>query len=451
MKKLSVLTLSVSLAFSVAACVSAAQAAPKAKSTETKAAAQQIIPVDRIAAVVNHDVITEIELQQRVHQAAMSLRQQKITLPPMNNLRNQVLDRMILERIIEQKAQASGIRIDDNMMNGAIEQIAQNNGLTVPQLEKKLAQDGVSFRTFKSGIRSELITQRLREREVDDKIQIPESEVDQFIKDQLGPEKRIQYRLARIVIGLPANPTQKDVDEATRQANIALTQASKGADFGQLAARYSRAPEAMEGGVMGWIPAGRLPSFVLDAVKKHKTGDIIPVRTPNSVQIYKILGVRDPGDTASQTVTQTHLRQILMRPTNVTPENVVVTRLNQLKDRLDKGDGDFASLARLHSADPSGTRGGDLGWLYPGDLPPEIEQMLSKLSPGEVSAPVKTPYGWHIFQVLERRNQSGVNERLKQQARDILREQKLDDAMLDWERKLMSEAYIEKRVNKPAE
>ena len=179
-----------------------AQKAP-AKKEAAAAHKNAPVPVDRIAAVVNHDVITEIQLQQRIHQVATNLRRRNIPLPPMDNLRDQTLDRMILERIIEQKARDTGIRIDDNMLNGAIEQIATNNGLTVPQLEKKLAADGISVPSFKSEIRSELLTQRLRERDVDDKIQIPESEIDQYLKDQSGPGKRMEYRLSRIVISFP--------------------------------------------------------------------------------------------------------------------------------------------------------------------------------------------------------------------------------------------------------
>ena len=450
MKKFSVIALTAAIALNFSSVCNGDALAQKSTPKDAHKTTS-VVPVDRIAAVVNNDVITEMELQQRVHQTALQLRRQNIQLPPMDNLRSQLLERMILERIVEQKAHQTGIRVDDNMLNGALEQIAHNNGLTVPQLQQRLTHDGISLSSFKNEIRGELITQRLREREVDDKIQIPESEIDQFIKDQLGPEKRIQYQIARIVIPLPENPSQKDMEEASRVANAALSQAQRGVDFGQLAAKYSRGPEALDGGVMGWVPAGRLPSFVLEALKSHKPGDIIPLRTGNSFQIYKYLANRDPGDQATQSVTQTHVRQIMMRPTNVTPEAVVQKRLKDLKDRLDKGDGDFASLARLHSADPSGTRGGDLGWLYPGDVPPDMEKIIQNLSVGEISEPIRTPFGYHLFQVLERRNQSGVNERLRQQAREALREQKLGDATLDWERKLLSEAYIERRINQPSQ
>lgn len=449
MKKVSALIIALSTVCFLGGLSSDAAFAQKQPQKKTAQTTKAPVPVDRIAAVVNNDVVTEIELQQRVHQMALNLRRQNIQLPPMNALRDQVLDRMIVERVISQKAKETGLRVDDSMLSGAIEQIAHNNGLTVPQLEQRLKADGVSFNSFKNQIYNDLLTQRLRERDVDETIQIPESEIDQYIKDQLGPERRREYQLSRIVIAFPQNPSLAKIQEAQEQANTILNQAKRGVSFGQLAARYSAAPEAMEGGQMGWIAAGTLSPMIFEALKKGKTGDIIPVRTNNSFQIFKINGIRDPGETENQAVEQTHVRHIMMRPTDITPENVVVQRLNSFKERLDKGEADFQTLARLHSADPSGTRGGDLGWLYPGDVPPEMENQIKKLSKGEISAPIKTPYGWHIFQVLDRRSQSGVNERLRQQARESLRQQKLNDAVIDWEQRLVEQAYVEKRINKP--
>lgn len=451
MKKISALIIVLSTVCCLGILSSDAALAQKKAQNQTQQANKTLVPVDRIAAVVNNDVVTEIELQQRVHQMALNLRRQNIQLPPMDALRDQVLDRMIVERVISQKAKETGLRVDDAMLSGAIEQIAHNNGLTVPQLEHRLKADGVSFNAFKNQIYNELLTQRLRERDVEDAIQIPESEIDQYIKDQLGPENRREYQLSRIVIAFPQNASPAKLQEAQKLATNVLNQARHGVNFGQLAARYSAAPEAMEGGQMGWIAAGNISPLILEGIKKGKPGDVIPIRTNNSFQIFKINGIRNPENIEDQSVEQTHVRHIMMRPTDVTPENVVIQRLNSFKDRLDKGEADFQTLARLHSADPSGTRGGDLGWLYPGDVPPEMEDQIKKLSKGEISKPIKTPYGWHIFQVLDRRSQSGVNERLRQQAREALRQQKLNDAVIDWEQRLVEQAYVEKRTNRPAE
>ena len=213
MKKIKLLSLVLSL--SLAALASGPVSAQKAAKQETQPTSK-IIPVDRIAAVVNNDVVTEMELQSRVHQTALNLRRQNIALPPMEALRDQILERMILERIIEQKARETGVRVDDNMLNSAIEQIAANNNMTVPQLEKRLQADGITFNNFRKEIRADLLTHRLREREVDDMVKIPESEVDQYIKDQLGPEKRRQYNLQRIVVSLPENPSREQFEEAQR-------------------------------------------------------------------------------------------------------------------------------------------------------------------------------------------------------------------------------------------
>lgn len=448
MKKIKLLSLAVSLSLSTLVCSPVmAQKADSAKHTQKSS---KLIPVDRIAAVVNNDVITEVELQSKVHQAALQLRRQNINLPPMDNLRDQILERMILQRIIEQKARETGVRIDDNMLNSAIEQIAISNNMTVPQMESRLKQDGVTMNSFRNDIRSDLLTQRLREREVDDTIKIPESEVDQYIKDQLGPEKRRQYNLQRIIISLPEAPTRQQFENAQRTANKVLQDAQRGANFSQLAAKYSRSSDAMEGGNMGWKTASSLPPPLVDSLKGARDGAIIPLRAQTGFHIYKVLGVRDPGESdANVSVKQTRVRQIFLRPTEQTPENVVVNRLRDIKRRIESGDSDFQTLARLHSADPSGTRGGDLGWLYEGDLPPVLEEQLNKLRKGEISEPIKTPYGWHILQVTDRRTQQGVNERLRNQARDNLREQKLAEATLEWERKLRDQAYVEKRINLP--
>lgn len=423
-----------------------------AAKTETAAEQSRTVPLDRIAAVVNNDVISEVELQQRVHQSALNLRRQGIQLPPMENLRTQVLERMIVERIIAQRARDTGLRIDDQLLNGAIEQIAHNNNMTVPQLQEQLAKDGVSFRSFQSEIRNELITQRLRERDVDDTIKIPESEVDQYIKEQMGPDKRREYHLARIVIEVPQNLTREKLAEVQSTANSVLDQARHGADFGLLAAKYSRGPEAMQGGSMGWKTGNRLPPMLFESVKGHGAGEIVALRTPNSFQIVKILDTKEATTGVDDVkVEQTHVRHIMLRPTAVTPEKVVISRLKEIKDKLDRGDSDFSTLARLYSADPSGTRGGDIGWLYPGDVHPAMEAEIAKLKNGDISEPFQTPYGWHILQVLDRRVQAGINDRLRMQAREALREQKLQDATIDWERKLREEAYVEIRNNREHE
>lgn len=448
MKKLKFL--SIALSISLAALASAPASAQKAQAKHGTQAASKIVPVDRIAAVVNNDVVTEMELQSRVHQTALNLRRQNIALPPMEALRDQILERIILERIIEQKARETGVRVDDNMLNSAIEQIAANNNMTVPQLEKRLQADGIPFNSFRKEIRADILTHRLREKEVDDMVKIPESEVDQYIKDQLGPEKRRQYNLQRIIITLPENPSREQFEAAQRTANRVLESARKGGNFSQLAARYSRTPDAMEGGNMGWKTASTLPPPLLDALKTAKNGDIIPLRAQSGFQIYKVVGSRDPGDsTETQVVKQTRVRQIFMRPTSVTPENVIVERMKKIKERIESGESDFQTLARLHSADPSGTRGGDLGWLYEGDVPPELEEEINKLQKGQISEPIKTPFGWHLLQVTDRRTQQGVNERLRSQARENLREQKINEATLDWERQLRDQAYVEKRIAQP--
>ncbi len=450
-KSLCVATICLALSASLSAAPASNQkkAPVKSKPAATKPAAKQsnskIIPLDRIAAIVNNDVVTEMELQQRVYQAAYNLRLRKIALPPMEAMRDQMLERIIMERIIEQKAKETGIRVDDNMLNGAIEQIANNNHLTVPQLEQRLAQEGVSFKSFRSEVRSQILLQRLRERDVEENIKIPESEVDQYIKDQLGPERRREYLLSRIVVPIPENAQPAQLEEAQKKANRALQAVLAGGDFGKLAAQYSSAPEAMDGGNMGWKSASTFPQTLFDNLKGKKKGDIIPIRVGNAFHIYKLMDSRDPGEEAEVgAVEQARVRHIMLRPTEVTPEDVVIKRLQEMKGRIESGQADFQTLARLHSADPSGTKGGDLGWLYPGDAPPALEEEIAKLQKGQISEPVKSPAGWHIVQLLDRRTQQGVNERIRMQAIENLREQKLQDAVIDWERQMRDEAFVQK-------
>lgn len=425
--------------------------AQKSSATSAKAQTSKVVPLDRIAAVVNNDVITEMELQQRVHQVAINLRRQGIALPPMESLRDQALERMILERLIEQRARETGLRIDDQMLNGAIEQIAHNNGLTVPQLQQQLAKDGISFSNFQQEIYNQLMMQRIQERDVEQTIKIPESEVDQYIKEQLGPDRMRQYHLARIVIPIPEGANRDQMAAAQRTANEVLQQAARGADFSQLAVRYSKGPEALQGGDTGWRAGNTLPDNIFESIKNKRPGTVVPLRTQNSFQIFKLLDTKEGATQDDLKVQQTHVRHIMLRPTDVTSEEAVIKRLQDIKGKIDRNESDFATLARLYSADPSGTKGGDIGWLYQGDLDPNMEAAVAKLKNGEISEPIRSPYGWHIVQVLDRRTHSGINDRIRMQARDALKERKLSDAMVDWERKLREEAYVEKRTTKPAE
>ena len=431
LKTIAVLTMSM-------AALSTAFAAEQAV-TESAQAAPVVQPqagnveLDRIVAVVNNDVITDRELQERTHVVAINLRRQNIQLPPMEQLRAQVLERLIFERAIKQRARETGIRIDDQMVNASIEQIARQNKLAVDQLRQRLMADGVSFSSFREEIRDEITTQRLREREVDAKIQIPESEIDAYLAEQAG--------------FTTGNTTEFHI-QLKKHAEEIAERARAGEDFAMLAATYSRASDALQGGDIGWRNLQSLPNVMADVLKESPRKGVYIIKGKDSWDVMRVSDTRDGVQfkLAGGPVEQTHARHILMLVSDITPEGEVIHRLNDIKRRIDAGESDFATMARLHSVDNSATRGGDLGWLQPGDTVPEFEKAMNSLKPNEVSEPIKSQFGYHLIQVIERRMEKNGNpQRMRIAARQQLREKKLGEAVYNWQRELRDRAYVEIR------
>ena len=433
----------------------AAQPAPPPAAAPQPGAATQgtrsTRPVDRIVAVVNDEVITANELRARTLSAMAQLERQKIQLPPPDVLERQVLERMIVDRAQLQLARETGVRVDDATVNAAMGRIAEANNMTVPAMRQRLESEGVSFAQFREDIRQDILLNRLREREVDGRLQISESELDNFIADQSGvTADSEEINLAQILLRVPENATPQRLEETRKRADDLIEQLKGGADFARLAASFSNAAEALQGGELGWRNTDRLPTLFLEAVKGVKSGEIAPlVRSPNGFHILKVLGRRSAvaAKLAGGPVQQTHVRHILLRVSDVTPEQEVRRRLEEFKLRIEAKQIEFGSLARLHSLDPSGSRGGDLGWVYPGDTVPEFERAMNALKIGEVSVPVQSPFGWHLIQVLERRTEPASNERARQQARQALRDRKSDEAYQDWLRQLRDKTYVEYRVD----
>lgn len=430
-------------AFSASVCMA------QTKADSSQASAPQVL--NAVVAVVNNDVITTGELAERAHSAALNLRRQKIQLPPMPQLRAQVLEQLILERAIAQRARETGIRVDDGVVNATIEQIAQQNKMSVAELRRRLSLDGVTFPQFREEIRSQIITQRLREREVDEEIKIPESEIDAFLADQAGYNinDTIEYDVSHIWIPTSESMSSEELRAARNIAEDILDRAQDGEDFGQLAASYSKASDALEGGNLGWRTLSQMPTALASAVRdaRQESSRIAMNVSSDGYYIVKVNGRRDGVKTklAGGPVTQTHTRHILMAVTPVTDEATVLNRLNDIRNRLVNSKEDFATLARLHSVDGSATRGGDLGWLHPGDTVPAFEAAMNKLQPGEVSQPIKTQYGYHLIQVLDRREEAMDAERMRFMARQILRQRKLAEATATWQRELRDRAYVEIR------
>ncbi|HKO68706.1 MAG TPA: peptidylprolyl isomerase [Burkholderiaceae bacterium] len=407
--------------------------------------------IDRIVAIVNDEVVTANELRARARVAEVQLRRQKIQPPSADVLERQVLERMIVDRAQMQLARETGVRVDDATVNAALGRIAETNGLSVQALRQRLEADGVSFTQFRDDIRQDIILNRLREREVDSRVQISDSELENFIAAQSGVSADSEeINLAQILLRVPENSPSDRVDATRVRAEELMVQLKNGTDFARVAASFSNAPEALQGGELGWRNADRLPTLFIDAVKGLKPGDMTPViRSPNGFHILKVLGRRSGVDSklATGPVQQTHARHILLRASELMPEPEVRRRLEEMKQRIEAGQIEFGTLARLHSLDPSGSRGGDLGWLYPGDTVPEFEKPMNALKLNEVSRPVQSPFGWHLIQVLERRTEQASSERARLQARQALRDRKADEAYQDWMRQLRDKTYVEYRLD----
>ena len=401
--------------------------------------------LDRVVAVVNNEVITRLDLDEQLRVALQQLRRQNTPLPAQDVLERQLLERLVTARVLVQTARETGLRVDDTQLQRSLERIAQENKLTPEAFRKALEGDGVNFNRFRDELRNEILISRLKEREVDSKILITDAEIDNYLKNQQSQGgKDDEYSLAHILVMVPEQASPEQIQARRAVAEKALSQLRGGADFRQVSAGVSDAPNALEGGPLGWRPSSRLPQIFVDGVKSLKVGDLSPVlRSANGFHILKLLDKR--GNDTPVIVQQTHTRHILVRLNEVVSEADAKQRLSNLRERIDNG-ADFAELARLQSEDASSSRGGDLGWLSPGDTVPEFERAMNALEPGQVSGPVQSPFGWHLIQVLERRDEDLSKERQRLTARQAIRARKSDEAYQEWVRQQRDRAYVELRL-----
>jgi peptidyl-prolyl cis-trans isomerase SurA len=409
-------------------------------------APRKVEVIDRVVAVVNNEVITRADLARRTQMATAQLRSQGTKPPPRDILERQVLERLISTSVQLQFAKETGLRVDDAELDRALARIASENKLDLPALRAAVEKDGIPFQRFREDIRDEIVMARLREREVDNRIVVTETEIDNFINSQQAQTDRgEEYNLSHILVTVPENASPEQIQARRARVDEALAQLKSGADFRQVAASFSDAPDALQGGGMGWRDATRLPTLFLDAVKTMAPGAVSePLRSANGFHILRLNERR--GSTTPVIVSQTRARHILIRTNELVPEAEARRRLESIKERLENK-GDFAQLARQFSEDASNARGGELGWLSPGDTVPEFERAMNALKPGELSGPVQTPFGWHLIQVLERRNEDMSKERLRLEARRALRARKSDEAYQEWVRQRRDLAYIEYRLD----
>lgn len=401
--------------------------------------------LDRIVAVVNEGVITQHQLDARMRAATAQLHRQKVQLPPHNELKRQVLDQMITERAQVQQAKDAGIRVEDSELSQGLDRVAANQKVSVAQMRLAVEKDGMTWTDFREGIRDQMMIARIREREVDAKINITPGEVDNFLANQSSAGSGEEVHLAHIVIRIPEGASPETLQKLRAKAVGIDDQAKAGKDFAQLAATYSESNDAMQGGDLGFRPIDSLPQVMTSAVANLKPGQVSDVvRSPSGFHIVKLLGRR--GGSASPQVQQTHARHILIKVTEITSESEAKQRISQVHQRLKAGE-DFAELAKLYSQDGSAQKGGDLGWMYPGDTVPPFDQAMNSLKIGEISGPVQTQFGFHIIQVLERRTTDVSQERQRQRAMGALRQRKMEDANLEWIRQVRDRAYVEIRLD----
>ena len=409
----------------------------------------QPVEVDRIIAVVNDEAITAFELRARLATVERQLRGQNVQLPPREVLERQLLERMITDRVQLQFARETGLRISDIELDAAMRRIADGNRLSLQDFRAALERDGVAWVKFREEIRDEILLSRVRDREVESRINVSDGEIDNYLAnpDQGGSAGNIEVQTAHIVLRVPEQASPDQLMRIGARAQAALDQIRRGENFAKVAASYSDAPDGLSGGAMGARPLDSLPALYADAVKNLKPGEVSDIlRSPAGFHLVMLIartGATSPKGAVA--LKQTRARHILIKVNEIVSEAEARRKLVALKERLDNG-ADFADLARLHSNDLSAAKGGDLGWLYQGDTVPDFEKAMDALKLNQTSEPVQSPFGFHLIQVLERRTEDATAERQRLAARQVLRERKSDEAYQDWVRQMRDRAYVEYRV-----
>lgn len=410
----------------------------------TNSLAEQTL--NRIVASVNNDVVMESELRNRSAMVISQLQAQQAELPSRAALQKQVLDRLILENLQLQLAERNGIRVDDDKLNNSMRKLAKQNGMSLSEFRSALEQDGYDYVAFREQFRNQITINQIRQQMVENRVEVTEQEVDNLLATatSLSDQNR-EYRLAHILISTPEAASPEQIKQARKRADDILARLRQGASFEQMAIAESDGRQALSGGDLGWRKADQLPSLFTDVVAELQVGEVSdPIRSPSGFHIVKIVNIR--GD-QRRLIQQTHARHILLQPDTLVSEQEIKTRMEQLRERIAQGE-DFAVLARAHSQDPgSGSQGGDLGWITPGQMVPEFEQAMDELEIQEVSQPVQSRFGWHLIQVLDRREQDETDEYRRNRARESIRQRKTDEQLEIWLRRLRDEAYVEYHID----
>ncbi|MCH2558299.1 MAG: peptidylprolyl isomerase [Alcanivorax sp.] len=412
-----------------------------------QAAQAQMQPLDRIVAVVNDGVIMESELDARVNDIAAQFRADNRPLPPLDVMREQVLDRMILERVQLQMAERGGIRVDDAALNQALEGIARQNNMTLPQFSERLRGEGYDWSQFREQIRNEMVISRLQQRSVASRIRVTDREVERFLQSETGKRMfQADFHLGHILVKVPGSANPDQVRTAKQKADDLVGRLRGGADFAETAVAESDGPEALEGGDLGWREAAQWPSLFADAAIDMQKGDISePLRSGAGFHILKMIDRRGGGE---RLVTQYKVRHVLVRPDTLTTEQQARQEIDRLHDQVAAGELSFAQAAEQSSDDPGSARaGGELGWVAPGEMVPEFEQMMQETPEGQLSPTFQTQFGWHFLQVEDVR-ETDMSDRYRDlQARQALQKRRFDEELQTWLQEQRAEAYVDIRLN----
>jgi len=407
----------------------------------------RVVLADRIVAVVNDEVITRVELDERVAMVRRDFLGKNLPLPPADVLDSQVLERLIIDRLQLQMARENNLTVDDVQLNRTIERIAEQNKMSLTEFRNVLEKDGVPYAKFRIDIRNEILITRVREREVERTVTCTDGEINDYLAQSNAgnPAQQGEVNLGHILVRVPENATAEQIEQRRKRAEEALAQLKAGTDFAKVSVSFSDAPEALKGGELGMRPEDRLPQIFVDAVARLKGGETSEIiKSSNGFHILKVIERRTGGG-PKVAVEQIHARHILIKTNELVSQDQAKHRLEDLRQRLENK-GDFAELARQYSNDGSASKGGDLGWVYPGDTVPEFEKAMTGLKTGEISQPVQTQFGWHLIQVLERRKDDMSQDRVRGVACQAIKEKKSDEAYQEWLRQLRDRAFVEIRL-----
>lgn len=445
-----------SLTAALAGSASSAQTRPAAPAPAASAAAatpnrpvveqRQLKPGDYIAAIVNTDIVAASEVIQRTERMREEARQrgQNITN---ELLHKQALDSLIDERVVVTYARENGPRVDEPELDRVVANVATQNKLTMPELRQRLAAEGIDFKRFRENLRDQMLSERVREREVQGRIRVTDGDIDKYLDErQAALQGRAQLNVAQILVPVPEGAGPVVLAERKARAESALARVKAGEDFAKVARELSEDANKNRGGEIGLRAADKLPDVFVDAVKDLQPGEVRPelLRSEAGFHVMKLLE-RQTGKASINVVVQTRARHILLRPSEqLTPEQAT-RRLVEFKRAIESGRATFEQLARANSEDGSAQEGGDLGWVSPGGFVPEFEQAMDALPLKGISDPVPSRFGIHLIQVMERRDVVLDNKQLREQARNALRERKYDDAYNDWMKEMRARAFIETR------